>query len=101
LNLQYLALSSVLKTIAKPLASRLKLEAGRSQTFRTGCVSFGQISHYVNTRVNVIASGYKFIGVKPLPEEEALQLGVASLSEVIVMGLGAAIVIVEVQVYYA
>lgn len=94
--LPFLKLGSLLlKTITKPLSSRLKFEAQRRPKFQAMCGWVGQWSHYVFTRINVFASGYKFIGVKPLPPNDAVDVGISYLSEGIVMGSAASIVIVE------
>ena len=95
-GLPLLKLSSLLlKTITKPLSSRLKFESQRRPKFQAACASVGQASHYASTRVNVFASGYKFIGVKPLPPNDAVDVGISYLSDIIVMSIGAAIIIVE------
>jgi hypothetical protein len=47
--------------------------------------------------MNVIASGYKFLGVKPLPKEEAVDLGISYISDGVIISLGAAIIITEYQ----
>ena len=95
-GLPLLKLSSLLlKTITKPLSSRLKFESQRRPKFQSACASVGQASHYASTRINVFASGYKFIGVKPLPPNDAVDVGISYLSDFIVMSIGAAIIIVE------
>jgi hypothetical protein len=76
-GLPLLKLSSLLiKTISKPLATRLKFEATRSPAFHRAGVYCGQTSHYLSSRINVFASGYKFLGVKPLPKDEAMEVRV-------------------------
>ena len=57
----------------------------------------GQRMHYVQSRINVIASGYKFVGVKPLPNDQALNDGAGTISELLVLSLSATIVIYEYQ----
>lgn len=58
-------------------------------------MNIGQTSHYLQSRVNVFASGYKFLGVKPLPADEAMEVGVSYLADGIVIFLGATIIIIE------
>lgn len=95
-GLPLLKLSSLLiKTISKPLATRLKFEASRLPAFYDASVRAGQASHYMSSRVNVFASGYKFLGVKPLPADEALDMGVSYLADGIVIALGATVIIIE------
>lgn len=95
-GLPLLKLSSLLiKTISKPLATRLKFEASRLPAFYKASVRAGQASHYMSSRINVFASGYKFLGVKPLPVDEALDVGVSYLADGIVIFLGATVIIIE------
>ena len=95
-GLPLLKLSSLLiKTISKPLGTRLKFEASRFPTFYKASVSVGQTSHYLSSRINVFASGYKFLGVKPLPADEAMEMGVSYLADGIVIFLGATIIVIE------
>ena len=55
--LPFLKLGSLLvKQITKPLASRLKIEAGKNKKFANICVFVGQKSHYVYSRYTVVTS---------------------------------------------
>jgi optic atrophy 3 protein len=95
-GLPLLKLSSLfIKALSKPLATRLKIEAGRSPKFHEASVHVGQASHYLSSRLNVFASGYKFLGVKPLPTAEAMEMGVSYIADGVVILLGATIIIVE------
>lgn len=110
----FLKLAGLLvKTLAKPIAQRIKIEASRHPRFSVYCTSLGQAVHHISSRINILASGYKFFGVKPLPPEEgrvlrmcqyrlstnfcalALNKGVNFLSESIIFGIGGGIIIVE------
>jgi hypothetical protein len=95
-GLPLLKLSALLvKTIAKPLASRLKVEAASRPALREFCEKIGNKVHYIYSRMNVVASGYKFVGVKPLAPEVALNDGISTLSETLVVGFSAFVVIVD------
>jgi hypothetical protein len=95
-GLPFLKLGSLLvKQIGKPLASRLRIEAGKRPKFANLCTKAGQWQHYISSRITVFANGYKFIGVKPLPEEEAQKNGIEFLSESIVLTVMAGIIIFE------
>jgi optic atrophy 3 protein len=83
------------KTISKPLASRLKVEASKREGLRKFCQSIGDGVHYIYARGNVIASGYKFVGVKPLPEEQAISDGISTLSETVIVGFSAFVIIID------
>ncbi len=86
-----------MKTIAKPVASRMKVEAKKHPLFMSICTHIGEFSHQITSRVNVLASGYKILGIKPLPEDEALSRGVNFLSESFVFLVGGTIIVVEYQ----
>ena len=95
-GLPLLKLSALfIKTLSKPLGTRLKFEAGRNPKFFAFSLDIGQKTHYLSSRVNVIASGYKFLGVKPLGDDEAVDLGVSYIADGVVVAIGATIIIVE------
>jgi len=73
----------------------MKIEAKRHPTLMSSCIYVGQFSHQITSRLNVLASGYKILGIKPLPEDEALSRGVNFLSEAFVFLVGGGIIIVE------
>jgi len=85
------------KAIAKPLASRLKVEAAIRPRLREMCESLGNGVHYLYSRINVMASGHKFIGVKPLSPDQALADGISTLSESLVLGFSAVVIVVDYQ----
>lgn len=74
----------------------MKSQAPTSPTFSKVCVSIGQLSHSTFTRINVLASGYKFVGVKPLERDDALNKGVDIISEFMVILASGTIIVVEV-----
>lgn len=84
-----------IKTLAKPLASLIKVEAPKYATLSKVCVETGQLSHYVYTRLNVLASGLKFVGVRPLETSEALSRGVDVISEASLLVFAAGVMIIE------
>jgi len=95
-GLPLLKLSTLLvKTIAKPVAARMKVEASRRPAFHDICTSLGQRMHYLSSRLNVFASGYKFVGVKPLAVEQALNDGIGTISEALVLSISASVIIIE------
>ena len=57
----------------------MKAQASKHPIFSRICVNLGQTMHYIATRINVVSSGYKFIGVKPLDQETALKDGARHL----------------------
>ena len=94
--LPLLKLSTLLvKTIAKPLASQLKSASATRPRLANFCASIGNSVHYIYSRANVIAAGHKFVGVKPLPAEQAVSDGISTLSEALVLGFSAGAVIID------
>lgn len=92
----FLKLSGLfVKMIAKPLAARMKNEASKNEWLTAIFIRFGNYSNMIQSRVNVFANGYKFMGVKPLPPSEALDKAVDFLSESIVVSFGTMIIVVE------
>ena len=97
-GLPLLKLSALLvKTISKPVGMFFKAQAQKHAKLALVFEGVGQKMHYVQSRINVFASGYKFVGVKPLPTEQALNDGVGTMSEMLVMSISATIVIYEYQ----
>jgi hypothetical protein len=83
------------KTIAKPLATRLKLEAEKNAKFSKFSIAIGQFGHEIVSRINIFASGYRILKIKPLPEEEAQTNGISIISEAVVYLISGTIIIVE------
>jgi len=84
------------KYMAKPVAARIKVEATKHpKTIGKWAEFLGQTAHQIEKRLNVLAAGYKFLGVKPLPQEEALNNGIGFISEGLVISITACIIIIE------
>jgi len=97
-GLPLLKLSALLvKTISKPVGMFFKAQSQKEPRVAKFFMDVGQRMHYVQSRINVIASGYKFVGVKPLPNDQALNDGAGTMSELLVLSLSATIVIYEYQ----
>ena len=95
-GLPLLKLSTLLvKTIAKPLGRYMKNEAKYRPMLDRSFCSLANAIHYANVRVNVLASGYKFISLRPLPHDRALAEGVAIFSEGLVLGFSGLVIVVE------
>ena len=84
-----------LKTLSKPLGSRLRTEADKRPNFHAASEYIGQATHILSSRINVYASGYKFLGVKPLSPKDAMELGVSYIADGIIIFLGGGIIITE------
>jgi hypothetical protein len=85
----------LIKQLAKPLTTRLTTEADKRPLFSSFCEKFGQMSHQLYSRVNIIASGYRVLTIKPLSPEEARSIGITTLSELVMMIAAAAIIVAE------
>ena len=95
-GLPLLKLSTLLvKTIAKPLGGYMKSKARKWPTLDTTMCWVGNSYHYANVRMNVLASGHKFISCKSLPHDTALKDGVGIFSEGLVLGFSAFVIITE------
>ena len=49
----------LLKTLAKPVANRIKKSAAEHPKFRTFCISFGRFIQNTITRINIANLGHK------------------------------------------
>eukprot|EP01038_Epipyxis_sp_PR26KG_P005329 gene5329-7395_t len=85
----------LVKQIAKPLAGRLKIEAGTNPSFKSFVVNVGQRVHEVLSRANVLVSGYRVLKIKPLPEQEAMDSGITIISESLVYIVSGTIIVLE------
>lgn len=83
------------KTIAKPLTNQLQTATKTRPRLADFFASCGNAVNYVYSRSNVIAAGHKFVGVKPLPRDQAIADGVSILSETIVVGFSTGVIIID------
>ncbi|THG12864.1 hypothetical protein TEA_028472 [Camellia sinensis var. sinensis] len=88
----------VLKTLSKPIASRLKKEAGKHPKFRKVIVDMAQANHRLTTRMQRrIYSHATDVEIRPLNEEKAVQAAVDLLGEFFVFSVAGVALILEVQ----
>ena len=83
------------KTLAKPVASRLKDKAQTPGVVQTLCVTYGQFHHNVGSRLSLRLLGHKATKIKPLSEDKAITLGSTIFSEVLVFAVGGALIVIE------
>ena len=87
-----------LKTLSKPIASRLKQQAGLHPKFRNFIVSIAQANHRVTTTMQRRIYGHATnVEIRPLDEEKAVQAAVDLLGEVFVFSVAVAALYFEVQ----
>ncbi|KAL4586376.1 hypothetical protein LXL04_011012 [Taraxacum kok-saghyz] len=87
-----------LKTICKPIAKRIKKEAGRHPQFRHSIINFAQANHRFRTKVQRRIYGHAIdAAIRPLNEEKAVQAAADLLGELFVFTVAGTAVILEVQ----
>ncbi|KAK9131982.1 hypothetical protein Scep_011510 [Stephania cephalantha] len=87
-----------LKTFAKPIANRLKKEAGIHPKFRQFIVNIAQTNHRFTTNVQRRIYGHATdVEIRPLNEEKAVQAATDLLGELFIFSVAGAAVIFEVQ----
>nr|XP_033511302.1 OPA3-like protein isoform X2 [Nicotiana tomentosiformis] len=87
-----------LKTLSKPIAARLKKEAGLHPKFRHLIISMAQANHRMTTTMQRRLYGHATdVGIRPLNEEKAVQAAVDLLGEFFVFSVAVAALVFEVQ----
>ncbi|XP_068666190.1 OPA3-like protein [Aristolochia californica] len=88
----------VLKTLSKPIANRLKKQAGHHPSFRQFIINFAQANHRFTTNLQRRLYGHATdVEIRPLNEEKAVQAAADLIGEVFIFSVGGAAVIFEVQ----
>lgn len=87
-----------LKTLSKPIAARLKQQAGIHPKFRSFIVSIAQANHRMTTTMQRRIYGHATdVEIRPLNEEKAVQAAVDLLGEFFVFSVAVSALIFEVQ----
>ncbi|PIN06040.1 putative coiled-coil protein [Handroanthus impetiginosus] len=87
-----------LKTASKPIAARLKKQAGLHPKFRNFIISVAQANHRITTTMQRRIYGHATdVAIRPLNEEKAVQAAVDLMGEVFVFSVAVAALIFEVQ----
>ncbi|CAA6668213.1 unnamed protein product [Spirodela intermedia] len=87
-----------MKTVSKPIASRLKMEAGRHPQFRSFIISMAQANHRISTNMQRRLYGHSTdVEIRPLNEEKAVQAATDLIGEIFVFLVAGGAVIFEVQ----
>ncbi|XP_050370274.1 OPA3-like protein [Argentina anserina] len=88
----------LVKTISKPVAARLKHEAGKHPRFREIIVSMAQANHRITTKMQRrLYSHATDVEIRPLNEEKAVQAAVDLIGEFFVFTVAVVALIFEVQ----
>ncbi|XP_057764420.1 OPA3-like protein [Salvia miltiorrhiza] len=87
-----------LKTLSKPIAAKLKKQAGIHPKFRNVIVSVAQANHRITTTMQRRIYGHATdVEIRPLNEEKAVQAAVDLMGELFVFSVAVAALIFEVQ----
>ncbi|KAM5578239.1 OPA3-like protein [Rosa sericea] len=87
-----------LKTFCKPIANRLKKEAGLHPRFRQFIINIAQANHRFTTNVQRRIYGHSTdVAIRPLNEEKAVQAAAELLGELFVFTVAGTALIFEVQ----
>ncbi|KAG6889161.1 hypothetical protein C0995_003339 [Termitomyces sp. Mi166 len=85
----------IIRTVAKPISSRIKAQAQQHETFRNFCVNLAQLLYRseVKLRTNIMGEPAKHI--RPLSETRAIENGANALAEGFLFSVAAALIIGE------
>ncbi|KAF3943670.1 hypothetical protein CMV_029800 [Castanea mollissima] len=87
-----------LKTLSKPVASRLKQQAAIHPRFRQLIIDMAQKNHRFTTQMQRRIYGHATdVEIRPLNEEKAVQAAVDLIGELFVFSVAGVAVILEVQ----
>uniref|UniRef100_A0A7N0UH14 OPA3-like protein n=1 Tax=Kalanchoe fedtschenkoi TaxID=63787 RepID=A0A7N0UH14_KALFE len=88
----------LLKTLAKPIAAKLKQQAGVHPRFRQLIINIAQANHRITTNTQRRIYGHATdVEIRPLNEEKAVQAAVDLFGEIFIFSVGGVVVIFEVQ----
>ncbi|CAL9114719.1 unnamed protein product [Musa acuminata var. zebrina] len=90
--------SLVLRTLSKPIASRLKQQTGNYPKFREYIIGLAQANHRFTTTIQRRLYGQATdVKIRPLNEEKAVQAAADLIGELFVFLVAGAAIIFEVQ----
>ncbi|CAM9133490.1 unnamed protein product [Ectocarpus sp. 4 AP-2014] len=87
--------SMTVKTIAKPMAKKIKTEAQKHPRFRGVLNSMGQATNSISARISIRMAGHTTTKIKPLEEDKAIADGGDLLAEGFIYGLGTFLMVFE------
>ncbi|XP_047308470.1 OPA3-like protein [Impatiens glandulifera] len=88
----------VLKTLSKPIAARLKKEAGLHPRFRSFIINIAQANHRMTTTIQRYTYAHATnVEIRPLNEEKAVSDAVDLIGELFLFTVAGAVVVFEVQ----
>ncbi|KAI7877126.1 hypothetical protein K492DRAFT_209939 [Lichtheimia hyalospora FSU 10163] len=87
--------SLLIRTLAKPVANSIKVQAKEHASFREFCIAVAQRSHKLEMTLKMKFLGYKKEVIRPLNDAKAVEAGANFLSESFIFGVAASIIIAE------
>jgi ribosomal protein S2 len=87
--------SLLIKTLAKPMAKRVKTTFKQYEFLKAVLVSTGQFTNRVTTRMTIWSEGYKVRSIQPLEKEAALSAGADFIGEAFIFSVGGSLVVWE------
>jgi len=84
-----------IRTVAKPIAARLKQQAQQHESFKNFCISLAQWSHRTEVRLRTGLLGENPKNIRPLSEARAIQNGAESLAEGFLFAVAAGLILGE------
>ncbi|KAI3680759.1 hypothetical protein L6452_35535 [Arctium lappa] len=99
MSLPFMKLGTLaLRTLSKPIATRLKKQAAINPRFRTAIMAIAQANHRFTTTIQRrIYAHDTHVQIRPLDEERAVQVAGDLIGELFVFTVAGAVVIFEVQ----
>lgn len=76
-----------MKTLAKPVSKRIKVEFSRYEVTQRLLVRVGQLNHNITSRMSMWSAGYTVREIKPLSVEKAVKEGSEFVGEFFVLGV--------------
>lgn len=87
--------SLLIKTLAKPMAKRVKTTFKQYEFSKALLVSTGQFTNRITTRMTIWSEGYKVRSIKPLEKEAAISAGADFIGEAFIFSVGGSLVVWE------
>ncbi|OMH81211.1 OPA3-like protein [Zancudomyces culisetae] len=87
--------SLMVKTLAKPVAARLKEFAKTNQTFRRAIINGAQVSHRLQTKWRINVLNQKPESVRPYNDQKAINVAVDFIGEAFVFGVAVLLILGE------
>lgn len=85
----------LVRTLAKPIANRLKSQAAQHDTFKNLCIDFAQMIHRSEIKLRTYILGEPTKHIRPLSEVRAVENGANMLAEGFLFAVAASLILGE------